>query len=85
MRGPLRTAAAKLSGRCGANMETLRVTLKKSLIGRLPKQRRTVAALGLGRVGSSVEQKATPGVLGMIRAVSHLVEVESLSGKTKET
>ena len=66
-------------------METVRVTLKKSLIGRLPNQRRTVTALGLGRVGSSVEQKASPGVMGMIRVVAHLVEVEPLSGKAKET
>ncbi len=66
-------------------METVRVTLKRSLIGRLPKHRRTVAALGLGRIGSTVEQKATPDVMGMIRSVSHLVAVESLSGKTEET
>jgi len=57
-------------------MAQIRVTLKKSLIGRKPKQVRTARALGLGRIGSSVEHQATPAVLGMIGRVAHLVEVE---------
>ena len=64
-------------------MDSVKVTLKKSLIGQLPKHRRTVKALGLRRVGSSVVQSATPDVMGMVRAVSHLLEVESVSKERK--
>lgn len=57
-------------------MAQIRVTLKKSLIGRKPNQVRTARALGLGRIGSSVEHQATPAVMGMIRKVEHLVDIE---------
>jgi large subunit ribosomal protein L30 len=56
----------------------VRVTLKRSLIGRIPQQRGTVKALGLGKIGSSVEHEMNPSVEGMIKAVSHLVKVEEL-------
>ena len=57
-------------------MKILRIRLVRSPIGAKPKLRRTVAALGLRRMGSLVELEATPAVLGMVRAVSHLVAVE---------
>lgn len=57
-------------------MKTVKVRLKRSPAGRIPKHRRTVKALGLGKVGSVVEKQATPQVLGMIRSVSYLLEVE---------
>ncbi len=50
----------------------------RSVIGRKPYQRKTVKALGLRRISSVVEKEATPAILGMVRAVSHLVEVEEL-------
>jgi large subunit ribosomal protein L30 len=56
----------------------VQITLKKSLIGRLPEQRKTVRSLGLRKIGSSVEQELSPSVEGMIRAVSHLVEVKEI-------
>jgi large subunit ribosomal protein L30 len=59
-------------------MKNIRIRLVRSLIGSKPGQRRTVKALGLGRLGSSVERQANPAVLGMVRAVSHLVEVEEI-------
>jgi len=59
-------------------MKRIRVKLVKSLIGRKPKQRKTVAALGLKKIGSVREKEATPAVLGMVRSVSHLVEVEEI-------
>jgi large subunit ribosomal protein L30 len=65
-------------------MDSVKVTLKRSIIGQLPKHRRTVKALGLGRVGSVVVQKATPDIMGMVRAVSHLLEVETVAGGAKE-
>ena len=57
----------------------LKVTLKKSVIGYDRRQRATVKALGLGKVGSSVLQAGSPAVLGMIRKVTHLLDVETLS------
>jgi large subunit ribosomal protein L30 len=59
-------------------MKSIRIRLVRSLIGSKPGQRRTAKALGLGRLGSSVEREANPAVLGMVRAVSHLVEVEEI-------
>jgi large subunit ribosomal protein L30 len=59
-------------------MKSIRIRLVHSLIGCKPGQRRTVKALGLGRLNSSVEREANPAVLGMVRAVSHLVEVEEI-------
>ena len=56
----------------------IRITLKKSRYGRKPKQERTLDALGLRKIGSSVEQKATVNILGMVEKVSHLVEVEEI-------
>ena len=56
----------------------VRITLKKSVIGSLPRQRATVRALGLRKIGSSTEQEASPAVMGMVRVVSHLVSVEEI-------
>ena len=56
----------------------LRITMTRSDIGRRPEQRATVRALGLRRIGSVVEQKATPPILGMVRSIAHLVRVEEI-------
>lgn len=56
----------------------VQITLKRSLIGRLPAQRATVRSLGLRKIGSCVQQELSPAVEGMIRAVSHLVEVKEI-------
>jgi large subunit ribosomal protein L30 len=45
--------------------------------GTNPKQKATLAALGLGRIGRTVERKDSPQLQGQIRVVSHLVEVKS--------
>jgi large subunit ribosomal protein L30 len=55
---------------------SLRITLVRSLIGFRPRQRKTVRALGLKRVGQTVEKADSPAIRGMISKVSHLVEVE---------
>jgi large subunit ribosomal protein L30 len=60
------------------NAKKLKITQTRSLIGRLPSHRRTVAALGLKRIGHSVEQEATPPILGMIRKISYLLKVEEI-------
>ncbi|MDM8519634.1 50S ribosomal protein L30 [Anaerolineales bacterium HSG6] len=54
---------------------TLRITLVKSAIGYSKRQKGTVRALGLRRLGQTVEHKNTPVIRGMITKVSHLVVV----------
>ena len=48
----------------------------RSANGANPKQRKTLTALGLGRIGASTELKDSPQLQGQLRVVSHLVEVE---------
>lgn len=59
-------------------MSKVRIRLVRSVIGELPKHRRTVKALGLRKVNSMVEVEASPAMLGMARAVRHLVRVEEV-------
>ncbi len=59
---------------------TLRVTWKKSSIGYKEDQKRTIRALGLRRLGQTVEHGDTPSVRGMIHKVRHLVTVEEGEG-----
>jgi large subunit ribosomal protein L30 len=59
-------------------MAKIRITLKRSTIRCLPRQRATVRTLGLRKIGSHNELEANPAVLGMVKAVSHLVSVEEL-------
>lgn len=56
----------------------IRITLVRSVAGSLPKQRKTIKALGLGKMHSSVEHAATPATMGMVRVVSHMVKVEEI-------
>ncbi len=56
----------------------IRIKLVRSQNGRKPYQRKTAKALGLGRINSFVEKEATPSILGMVRAIEHLVEVEEI-------
>ncbi|MBU1670387.1 MAG: 50S ribosomal protein L30 [Actinobacteria bacterium] len=56
----------------------LKVTLKKGLVGRPADQRGTVRALGLKRIGQTVEKDDRPEIRGMIFKVRHLVEVEEV-------
>lgn len=59
-------------------MAQIRVTQRRSLIGRPGDQRRTVRALGLRRIGHSVVHDDTPSIRGMVFKVRHLVEVASV-------
>lgn len=56
----------------------VRITLKKSPIGRKPKHRATVEALGLKRLNHSIEKELNPMVQGMINSVNYLLEVEEI-------
>ncbi len=56
-------------------MKTLKITLKRSLIGRPEKQRKVIKALGLRRINHSVVHSDTPSIRGMIHKTSHMLEV----------
>lgn len=58
--------------------DKLKITLVKSPIGAIPKQRATVTALGLKKVNHSVELPNNEAVKGMIWHVKHLVKVEEV-------
>lgn len=53
----------------------IRITLRKSMIGRPAHQRSVLAGLGLRRINRSVVLADTPTIRGMVRKVIHLVEV----------
>lgn len=57
-------------------MMALRITQRRSAIGRSPAQRETLKALGLRRVDQSVEHPDEPTVRGMLTRVEHLVSWE---------
>ena len=57
---------------------TLKVTLVKSPIGAVPKNKKTVEALGLRKLHHTVELPDNAAVRGMIRQVNHLVKVEEV-------
>ena len=59
--------------------DKLRITWKKSAIGYRANQKRTIEALGLRRLGHSVEHNDNRAVRGMITTVRHLVEVTEVS------
>ena len=58
--------------------KTLKITLVKSPIAAIPKQRATVEALGLKKVNKTVEMPDNAAVRGMIHQVKHLVKVEEI-------
>ena len=56
----------------------LRVTQTKSTISHIARNRATVRALGLKRIGHTVEIPDNPATRGMVRQVRFLVSVEEL-------
>jgi large subunit ribosomal protein L30 len=59
-------------------MGKIKVTQVKSTIDCKEPQKRTIKALGLGKLRKTVVHQDTPPIRGMIRAVIHLVEVEEI-------
>ena len=57
-------------------MAKLRITQVRSTIGQSQKHRGTLRALGLGKIGRTVEHDENPALAGMLRKVRHLVRVE---------
>ena len=60
-------------------MAQLKVTQVRSAIGSKPKQRGTLRALGLGRIGKSNTLPDRPEIRGMVAKVPHLVSVEEVN------
>ena len=56
-------------------MAKLKITQVRSAIKRPERQKRTIQALGLGKINRTVEVENTPQIAGMIRKVSHLISV----------
>lgn len=56
--------------------KTIKVTLAKSIAGRLKNHQACVAGLGLRRIGHTVEVEDTPSVRGMISKANYLLKVE---------
>ena len=56
----------------------LKITLRRSHIGCLPRQREVLRGLGLRRINASVLRPDSPASRGMVTKVSHLVTVEAV-------
>ena len=57
-------------------MGSVRITQVRSGIGQTERHRATLRALGLGKIGRTVERPESPQLAGMLRRVRHLVKVE---------
>jgi large subunit ribosomal protein L30 len=58
-------------------MAKIKITQTGSPIRRDKTQRATLVGLGLNKIGRAVEVEGTPDVLGQVRKVAHLVNVEA--------
>lgn len=59
-------------------MPKIRIKQTRSTIGSTQRQKKTIEALGLGKINRVVEKEANPQIRGMVNKVNHLVEVEEL-------
>jgi len=59
-------------------MGRLKITQIKSTIDRKEPQKRTIEALGLGKIRRTVIHNDTPQIRGMVRAVAHLITVKEI-------
>ena len=54
------------------------ITQVRSTISQSSRQKKTISALGLGKINKVVEQELTPQVKGMIDKVNHLIKVKEV-------
>ena len=59
-------------------MAKIRITQTRSQIGETARHRGTLRALGLGKIGKTVEHDDGPVLAGMLRKVRHLVKVDDV-------
>ena len=64
---------------CRSIMAKVKVTLKRSLIGRPETQRKTVRALGLRKINAVVELPDNPAIRGQLHKVEHLIAIEEIA------
>ena len=57
-------------------MAKIKITQVRSAINYPKKQKDTLKALGISKLNQTVEKEVNPQILGMVRAVEHLVKVE---------
>ena len=62
----------------GNMMGKVLITQTRSTIKRPEYQKRTIQALGLGKINQSVEKELNPAIEGMIRTIGHLIEIKKL-------
>jgi len=55
--------------------KSIKIKLKKSLIGSTKDQIKVVKALGLTKTNQVIEHNETPAIMGMVNKVSHLLEI----------
>ncbi len=68
-------AAKKEKAAAGKNVK---VTLVKSLIGSVPKNKAIAQSMGLRKIGQSVVLPDNDATKGQIRLISHLIKVEEV-------
>ena len=56
-------------------MSTIKIKLVKSPIGKVPKHRKTIEALGFKKVNQVIEKNDTPQIRGMLKQVDYMVKV----------
>ena len=54
------------------------ITQVRSTISQSSRQKKTILALGLGKINKVVEQELTPQIKGMIDKVNHLIKVKEI-------
>ncbi len=65
------------SAKAKKEVTTVKVTLVRSLIGRIESHKATVKGLGLRRMHHTVEVQDTPAIRGMLNTVGYLLKVEA--------
>ena len=58
-------------------MSSVKITQVRSGIGQSDRHLGTLRALGLGKIGRSVEHKDSPQLQGMLRQVRHLIRIDA--------
>lgn len=66
-------------------MGYLKITWRKSCIGRNPRQRKVIQSLGLRKLNHSVIHSDSPTIRGMVEKVVHLIEVEEVIQESEPT
>ena len=55
--------------------KAIKITLVKSTNSSIKKHKATVKALGLNKIGQTVEKEKNEAIMGMVNSVAHLVKV----------